>query len=433
MRPTEHKQKNDVELITHIKQSLQTHEEFYQLGAWEKFNEKQQTKKRPIFWVMSLSGAAAVLAICISLIWFTKSTPQNEQLTKADALKTVETPKTQQPSAELNKAEQQLAYEPSKKVDLANKILTSKVTEREINSVQPNTPAVAQDPVVSTPVIANAVDPAKAVIVSAPVDNQQVIAQATEKTTSNTLDFLAGESQKNAGKQDKLTINNKRSKWDMGLMLAPSFGNTNELNMGYGISMSYNFSDRLSLSSGIAYNKMSASKNLPTNIGMSSIVVGNTKSLEMINEEVTGLDIPLELRYSINKNVYANFGVSGFAVLNQSRSNTFVEQVVIKSNPTASSSPSGPDGATSSTDQSGPKGQFANSYIVNQRTTERASASAIQDVNYLGFYNFSFGYTKKVYKNHSLSIEPFVKLPIKVVTQDNLKLMGTGLRLKVGF
>ncbi|HTM97763.1 MAG TPA: hypothetical protein VL088_03425, partial [Pedobacter sp.] len=62
-----------------------------------------------------------------------------------------------------------------------------------------------------------------------------------------------------------------------------------------------------------------------------------------------------------------------------------------------------------------------------------AAASAMQDVNYIGFYNLSFGYTKKVYKNHSLSIEPFVKLPIKVVSQDHLKLMGTGLRLKVGF
>ncbi len=436
MQPTEHKQKNDVELITHIKQSLQAHEEFYQLGAWEKFNQKQQTKKRPIFWVMSLSGAAAVLAICITLIWFTKDTPQNEQLTKVDALKTVEKPVSQQPNTDSKSTEQQLAHEPSKEIDLPSKILASKTLEQGTTVTKQNTQLVAQNTETNSPVIANTNQvnaPAQAAIANAPIDNQQVIAQVEEKTKPNTLDFLASESQKNAGKQGKLTVNNKHGKWDMGLMLAPSFGNTNELNMGYGISMSYNFSDRLSLSSGIAYSKMSASKNLPTNIGMSSIVVGNTKSLEMINEEVTGLDIPLELKYSINKNVYANFGVSGFAVLNQSRRNTFVEQVVIKSNPTSSSSPSGPDGATSSTDQSGPKGQFANAYIVNQRTTERAAASAIQDVNYIGFYNLSFGYTKKVYKNHSLSIEPFVKLPIKVVTQDNLKLMGTGLRLKVGF
>jgi hypothetical protein len=214
-------------------------------------------------------------------------------------------------------------------------------------------------------------------------------------------------------------------------MLAPSIGNTQELNMGYGVSMTYNFSNRLSLSSGVAYSKMNASKNLPTQIGSSSIVLGNTKSLEMINEEVTGLDIPLELKYTINKNMYANLGVSGFAVLNQSRRNTFVETVVVKGN-VSSSGGTGANGASSSVDNDA-KGQFANAYLVNQRTTEVASNSSIEDLNYIGFYNLSFGYTKKVYKNHALAIEPFVKLPIRGVTQDNLRLVGTGVRLKVGF
>ncbi|MFA6278458.1 MAG: hypothetical protein WC622_17055, partial [Pedobacter sp.] len=240
MQPTEHKQKNDVELITHIKQSLQAHEEFYQLGAWEKFNQKQQTKKRPIFWVMSLSGAAAVLAICITLIWFTKDTPQNEQLTKVDALKTVEKPVSQQPNTDSKSTEQQLAHEPSKEIDLPSKILASKTLEQGTTVTKQNTQLVAQNTETNSPVIANTNQvnaPAQAAIANAPIDNQQVIAQVEEKTKPNTLDFLASESQKNAGKQGKLTVNNKHGKWDMGLMLAPSFGNTNELNMGYGISM----------------------------------------------------------------------------------------------------------------------------------------------------------------------------------------------------
>ncbi|HTM98932.1 MAG TPA: hypothetical protein VL088_09330, partial [Pedobacter sp.] len=378
MQPTEHKHENDVELIAHIKQSLKTHEELYELGAWEKFNEKQQTKKRPIFWIMSLSGAAAVLAVCISLIWFTNSTPENEQVAKVDPLKGIKTPTHQQPNNEVKKVEEHLAYEPSKDKNLSEKILAAKLlTEKETPKQQ--TQLIANAAEINTPIIPTVDQPkinGQVAVVNPPTDNQQVIAQAEEKVKPNTQDFLASESQKNAGIREKLVLNKKQSKWDMGLMLAPSFGNTNELNMGYGISMSYNFSNRLSVTSGIAYNKMSASKNLPTNIGMSSIVTGNTKNLEMINEEVTGLDIPLELKYSLNKNVYANFGVSGFAVLNQRRNNTFVEQVVIKSNPSGSASvPSGPDGASSTTDPSGPKGQFANSYIINKRTTEQAAAS----------------------------------------------------------
>ena len=425
MQLTEHKRKNDGELIAHIKQSLKTHEELYQIGAWEKFNAQQQPKKRPIFWLSRISGAAAILAICFSLIWFTTNNPQNEQVVKVD------TPKNDEiKSFDL----QTLATENTKGKPLKGRI-TSTDSQDEVIFVKETTPLNTQTTVnLDNVSISATITPA---VTSEKVINQQVIANVEEKSKPNILDFLVEETQKNDVKQSKLAVHKRQKKWDMGIMLAPSFGNTRELNMGYGLSMSYNFSNRLSLTSGIAYNKMNASKNLPTNIGRSSIILGNTRSLEMINEEVTGIDIPLELKYHINKNVYANLGISGFAVLNQNRNNTFVEEVVIKSPlnaPSTSGAAIGANGGSNSNGLlEGQKGQFANAYIVNQRTTERASTAAIETLNYIGFYNFSFGYTKKVYKNHALSIEPFVKLPIGVVTQDNLRLIGTGVRLRVGF
>lgn len=424
MQPTEHKRKNDEELIAHIKQSLKTHEESYQLGAWEKFNEKQQHKKRPIFWMVRLSGAAAILAVCFSLIWFVTRTPQSEQVAKVKPFPTTESQK-----AESNEPNNELLA----MVDTKEKT----AVDESYSSIKRNEMALSET---STAIpVTNNVDNSDNTIVTTtatlPVDHSQVIAQVQETAKTNVVDLLENETIKNTTKQDKLAVNRKTKKWDMGFMLAPSFGNTKELNMAYGLTMSYNFTDRLSLSSGIAYNKMNASKNLPTNVGRSPILLGNTKSLEMINEEVTGLDIPLELKYQINKNVYANLGVSGFAVLNQSRRNTFVEEVVVKRAGNSLSNSGGISGSTGAATSSleDQKGQFANSYIISQRTTEQAAASAIEDVNYIGFYNLSFGYTKKVYKNHALSIEPFVKLPIKMVTQDNLRLIGTGVRLKVGF
>ena len=303
MQPTEHKRKNDGELIAHIKQSLKTHEELYQLGAWEKFNEKQQYKKRPIFWLTRISGAAAILAICFSLIWFTTSNPQNEQVAK------VKTPKN---GAVKEFDSQKSINDPLSMEDIKGKLLG----EGKIRSDKQNEVIFAKETILPNTQTATNIDhsavstPITPIIVSAQVDNQQVIANVEQQSTPNILDFLATETQKSDAKQRKLAVNKKQKKWDMGLMLAPSFGNTRELNMGYGLSMSYNFSNRLSLTSGIAYNKMNASKNLPTNIGSSSIILGNTRSLEMINEEVIGLDIPLELKYHINKNVYANLGVS---------------------------------------------------------------------------------------------------------------------------
>jgi cell division protein FtsB len=450
MQPTEHKHPKDEELIAHIKHSLKAHEELYQLGAWEKFNEKQQTKKRPIFWVTALSGVAAVLAIGFAFFLFINKDSQKEQLAVIKPVKGVEQQKNSANDNE-NKALDQQATNHNQAMDsrndkplLANSA-PGKLFQKTQAVIVQKDDLIAQNEIepANNQVAVN-VDKSGTVadlpVVVAPQVDQQIAAVGEEKSKPNILEFLADETKKNEAKQDKLAMNKKEKKWDLGLVLAPSFGNTKELNMGYGISMSYNFSKRFSLTSGIAYNKMNASKNLQTNVGMSSIIIGNTKSLELINEQITGVDIPLELKYHVNKNVYANLGISGFAVLNQSRNNTFVEEVVIKSaSNTASSSSSaggavgasGSAGSLSSVD--GPKGQFANSYIINQRTTERASSAALEDLNYIGFYNLSVGYTKKVYKNHSLSIEPFVKLPIKQITQDNLKMVGTGLRLKVGF
>ncbi|RZK41543.1 MAG: hypothetical protein EOO90_10925 [Pedobacter sp.] len=427
MRPTNHKPNPDDELIAHIKHSIKSHEEAYRPGAWEKFNEQQQTKHRPLFWLTRIGSAAAVVALCFSLIWYVTNNQETEQLANTKSLKgsypEKETEHTDSGSeidavnmTSTDQKENLVSQKPKNGYDYSDVKLAVNNTEPKVPVVENNT----QSNNVET--------------ITAPVvNNEQIIAQVNEKTNTEVLSSLADEIQRTEGKQDKLIKNNKK-RWELGFVLAPSFGNTNELNMGYGLSMSYHFSDRLSITSGVAYNRMSAGKSLQTNLGTSPILMGNTRTLEMINQEVVGIDIPVELRYNINKTIYANFGVSGFAVLNQSRRNTFVEPVVIKSTANATSSVGSSAGATGSRDAlEGQKGQFANSYIINQRTTERAATSAVEDLDYIGFYNLSFGYTKKVYKNNAIAIEPFVKLPIRMVTQDNLRLIGTGVRLRVGF
>ncbi|RZK66962.1 MAG: hypothetical protein EOO92_24705, partial [Pedobacter sp.] len=71
--------------------------------------------------------------------------------------------------------------------------------------------------------------------------------------------------------------------------------------------------------------------------------------------------------------------------------------------------------------------------IVSEKVTESAPASETESNNYIGFYNFSFGYKQKVAKDKSISIEPFMKVPMREVTKDNLRLMGTGVKLKFDF
>ncbi|MCY1512465.1 hypothetical protein D9M68_469260 [compost metagenome] len=426
MRHTEHKSPKDEELIAHIRHTLKNHEEPYPAGAWESFNAQQQSRKRPFVWIVRLSGAAAVLAVAIALFWFKGNAPvQDDLLTKAQPAQkeilsgetagsehdySATTPSTLAQHSSAGTKRMLLAYTPQQPVPTR--------AVQDLDGVQTQNTTDGSH-IASVQQTADVVNPAEEVA-------------AVKDPKPDTERFLANESQ--AGeKPKKLNINPRQKKWDMALMLAPSFGNTNDLNMGYGISMSYHFSDRLSLSSGVTYNKMNARKNLPTTIGLSPVILGNNKSLEMISEEVSGIDVPLELRYHVNKNIYANVGVSGFAVLNQSRNNTFVQEVVVKSTSSSSGASGGVSSGGDLQDAFGPKGQFANSYIVNQRTTEKVADAAMNKINYMGFYNLSVGYTRKIYKNHALSIEPFVKLPVNGASRDNLRMEGKGIRVKVGF
>lgn len=432
MQPTENKQPAQEELIAHIRKNLKAHEEPYNLGAWENFNSKQQAKRTPIFWMTRLGGVAAVIAVCFTLFFLTKTNTEQAPnvLVKSNSDKIEEQSQHAVTNDDLDKVglEQNSTIAQNPNEVIAKK--TVKVFVKSTDFVVKHSDMTAAN----VPVIANAQQP------SYQVQNNDVIKQITdekiaviteEKTSPNTIDFLVKESQRNESAPERIAKNKSKNKWVLGLMVAPSLGNAEELNMGYGLSMGYNFSDKLSLVTGVSYNEMSATKDFTNNIAASSILYGNNKSLAAISQKVTGLDIPLELKYSFNKNVYASLGVSAFAVIGQSRSNTFIQGVVVNGTPNKGSSST--DGSANNTDLSSSKGQFENTYILNKKVTERANLESQNDVNYLGFYNFSIGYKKRMLKRHFVAFEPFVKLPIREVTQDNLRLVGAGLRLKVDF
>jgi hypothetical protein len=71
--------------------------------------------------------------------------------------------------------------------------------------------------------------------------------------------------------------------------------------------------------------------------------------------------------------------------------------------------------------------------MVAEKVSEPAPQSEVQQNKYLGFYNFSFGFKQKVSKNNTLSIEPFLKVPMKDIKTENLNLIGTGVKLKFNF
>ncbi|TKC12711.1 PorT family protein [Pedobacter polaris] len=427
MKPTEPNKPLNTELIAHVRERLLEHEEAYVQGAWEKFNVSEK-KQRPLVFMPFLQGAAAILLIGFITFLLTNKKPSTEQDTKVVTNKTQSAEKVSVKPKEVIannetsspfKEENLNAFKESVKINHLNQEADKKGFEDNLTNSQ-NQPIVTNS---------NQLYQAQKVIelpaekvVSKPIE-QVIVANKGEEQKVSTMDFLENETKNNKDKKSDNVVDKKQSKFTLGLVVAPSFGNVKKLNMGYGVSVDYSLSDKFSLNSGIAYNQMAASKGADKSMSYDSPVTNSaiaknssTKSLESVEERVTGIDIPLEIKYHVNKNFYANFGVSAFAVINQKRNNTYIEEKLVQQ----------------SAGTSAASIQFSN-VLVSERVTEKEEPAKIDNYSYLGFYNLSFGYKKKISKHNSFAIEPFLKLPMKEVKTENLKLIGTGVKLKFDF
>jgi cytoskeletal protein RodZ len=422
------------ELIAHIKNSLIGHEEEYLPGAWERFDKKEDKNKNFIFWFSRLSGVAAVLII--GLFWFLNDTPVNvsPDVAKNKTTKSPSNPDTQlpvAPKASSSAAENEpvVASAVSKQSGNTGSLLAktaipfnglnnTNIKDQKIYDV-PGTNNGLIDPLVSSATQSAIALQANGLPLSAATSSDAVAKKEGNNKTSF-QDFLNRESKENQVLAKGNTTNKNDHKWDMALLVAPSIGNSNKLNMGYGVSMGYNLSNRVSLNSGISYNDLAASTAVTSSgsmdIATSSIARSNTKSLESIDARVSGIDIPLELKYNLSKKLYANVGISAFAVLNQKRSNNFISEKLEQQVSNDASS-------------------FADIKVVvlSERVTEEVPNAEVSGNKYIGFYNFSFGFKQKISQKNTFSVEPFMKVPMKEATKDNLRLIGTGVKLKFDF
>ncbi|MBC8987067.1 hypothetical protein H9X96_14940 [Pedobacter sp. N36a] len=459
MKPNEHMKLPDDELIAHIKEQLMAHEEDYAPGAWENFNSEKPAKKRGVFfWFGSLSSAAALILIgfAIFLINERKEGPKPSVLT-GNKTSNQDIKLTEKGFDERLKSGE-FAKE-KEKIGLSN----PRASKQNVSaSVPQNLPLKDMDASEGNDVGQGkginedkGLKKENAAVASTkiPMDQQPLntavaglnnssMALVKDKTTEAALpkapivvqkqsleEFLAQES-KNGNARGRRNTGNQRAlamqddKWEMGVMVAPSFGSSKKLNMGYGVSMAYALSKKVSINSGISYNEMGASRNAASSAGaeqnMPSTFAGgfpsNSKQLQSVDASLQGIDIPLEISYRLSKSLYANVGISAFAVLNQKRKNIFLESQV-------QDSPVDPAGTFA----------FKSNVLNTMITEERQSSDELKTDPYLGFYNFSLGYKQRISRGKSVSLEPFLKLPIKEFTQENLYLIGTGLRVKFDF
>lgn len=414
MQPTKNESPLDKELIAHIKESLAAHEEAYMEGAWEKFSLTQQPQKKPLLWISYVSSIAAALLLVFLGFYFSGKNLQSENLQVVQHHKGVN----------LEGLEKQSEVQPT---HIKSEPISSPKGVKMKLSMTSHLPAEDPSPTIAPVIVAATVLPSTTTVVSG-IETPSLEPEKSPivEKKADIMEFLIAESKKNESKSLSI-LDDRESKLSIGFVLAPSLSEEKKLTMGYGINMGYNISEKISLNSGISYNEMTTSKNmtLPATSSLINNVV-DSKNLESIKERVVGLDIPLEVKYHINKSFYANVGVSAFAVIDQNRDEVFVQNRVAQSSPNA--------GGNGLAGPAGTGDRLTNNFVLNsERSTVRTPDDAFDNYAFLGFYNFSFGYQKRIAKQHFISIEPFLKLPMKQMSNDNLKLIGSGIKLKFDF
>lgn len=424
----------DDELFAHIKESLTAHEEAYLPGAWERFEKKEGKKKNGWLWFGGLSSAAAMLLIGFILLYSGDINKKNNGSQQQVKLNTSVVP---QPAS--------TAIENLKTKVSENK----KIVEQRIHNNLPNDPIIVR---AKQPVVINAVvdpvgqpfvpvvqkiasttnagvfsdkDKVKETMVASATVTKAVVSEKDSVKSNKPIsfqEFLDAEVRSNSAVAASKPSAKKADKWEMGLMVAPSMGNTKKLNMGYGFNMDYALSNKVSISSGISYNEMAATKsagsgnnNAPNAPSGMVAMVSDTKSLKSVDANLVGIDIPLGIKYHLSKKFYTNVGVSAFAVLNQKQNNNYLQGSVEYAAADAINAP-------------GFKAVFQ-----QQTVSEAVPAGEIRGDKYLGFYNVSFGFKQPISGSKAFSVEPFMKLPMKEFTKENLYLIGTGVRLKFDF
>lgn len=423
------------ELIKEITELFQAHEEPYEVGAWEDFSKQRKKKKIvPLAWI----GAAAALLLILSVLPFVFRTDPVHLSVSAGHQPNQKGPSSIMSGPSENKidqdnqkngTDQQVAFvnpytTGHLKKDGRPKFQSSSMPTKEVN--EKDTQSVTPVALLSQ----NLIKSATADAVVANINSNKKI-QPQEETgikhkeetslkppvkKQTFEEFLRSEakSEATANVQTK-----PASRWDFGVEVSPTMLQS-RLNMGAGVSTEYRLSKKFSLSSGISYVALDAGKSVtPPSSGVSSFASDgeSNKKLLSVQASIQAIDIPIALTYNVNKNFYTSLGVSYFGVFKEKRGSKYVTELEVNN--------------SLQNIATGKIESFQS--VLSENSTEVATDLPLKGNSYLGFFNFSVGHKQEIFKGYKVIVEPFLKVPIGKLSDQDLKLSNGGVKLKFTF
>lgn len=431
--------------------TLRDHSAPYKDGAWERFAASQHKGKKisPIwYW----SSAAAMMLLGVALFINNYLFEKREALTKRNTYTHVEPENKkgyleQDPSVREHldddrgrlKDNQQpkstLALKPLRKYEDQKTIVFEKATTVYPDSNKGHQVAVA------SAIEASKMERDGTEVSAGNIDNKnQGLAERDRKVSKeealirmlNEGNTDAASSAQNALQQRPVMA---ARKWNVGVILSPSLSDE-RVNMGGGVSVAYQLSKKVSIGSGVSLVDLGfrqSSPNIPGNGGrmmdaapvstaltnespMYNAKTLETKELTSINTNLLALDIPIDIKYQVSKQFYASAGISFFAVLNEDRTNNFLTRA-----------------PTDRTLQSADGFAFSQPEFQIKSVSEKASETPYQGNGYSGFLNFSVGRKMPLSNKIGIAVEPFIKIPVGSLSNQDMNLRYGGLRIITSF
>ncbi len=439
------KDKDREDIIEKMIAALKEHEEPYSPGAWERFSAKSAGQPAPASRRSILPwaawGAAASVILAVGL-FFVLQQDRFENPVLEDLVQNKQIPQSQD-------------------------------TQHTDSELVPSTvrPALSSRPTVA----ATSVDRETVVRRQEPLDlfaqNLRVAVAQDERLITQvsleTPEFATARSSEESwmARLDPLTdltpiavqprkLEQTEDKWSLGLMVASAL-TTEKVNVGGGLNVTYQLSDNFSISSGVGIASLgvnsSGDRLFSTGVGFSSrayhahqdapqgfpapsdplgpnkpgseglmaadkIPAFHHRTLTGVTSEVVALDIPIQLNYQVSKTFYTSVGVSVVGILNENRTNHYLDLV---NRPVESVA-----GYASSSLQ----------YSVQQVYVREAAAEApLRNQGLGGFLNFSVGRKIPFSANLNLSVEPFFKMPLGQLQNSDMNMTNAGFRLVADF
>lgn len=436
----------DKQLRDHIKDTFDVYDDLMEHDGWLQYQRKVKRKKRIIlFWWSMPSGIAATIAL---LLLFNINNDVN--VVNKDNIAKVAKPIISSENSVLTKKTTEVLGKKNNRYTEKiqnNKVLIPTVSKEvsinyAVNNVENESSKATNLASFSTNLldsakVENNITESSSVVFQNPASKEDASISILDKNDSPNIinngtainkefnnsfsDFATSAFNES---RDEEKSNAKKLKLGLDASTFMNFtkdGMSQDMNLGVGLASELKISKNFSINSGININKQSASyaynevsNNSETFNKMNSALVNDmsaAKTAPIVKDNsydarLVGFDIPLALKYSSNNknlNWFISTGFSSYTILSE----TYLNNV--------------------STTNYGLNGM----QTTNEVVVEEIKDDPFSNIQLARTLNLSIGFTFPLKDVTSLSVEPFVKYPLKGFGREDLTIGSSGVSLKL--